>query len=278
MAKDLSEQLMRHANNIRRHVIEMGRGGKAIHLGGAMSAADILSCLYFAVLNHRPGSPYWPGRDRFILSKGHAAVALYATLAEAGYFPAELLSSFKNPDSPLQGHPDMTLLPGVEMSTGSLGQGLSVAVGLGIAGRLDNARYRVYVMLGDGELDEGQVWEAALAASHFKLDNITAVIDRNGLQLDGVTEDIMGIEPLGEKWRAFGWSVIEADGHDLHQLLDAFAEAKGVHGRPAVIVARTVKGRGVPFAEGKVGSHSMKLSEAQIAEALAALEPSGGGI
>jgi transketolase len=242
------------------------------HYGGSLSCVDILVCLYFSSMKHRPNEPDWEDRDRFVLSKGHAAPALYAVLAEAGYFPIRKLWSFKKFGSTLQGHPDMKLVPGVEMSTGSLGQGLSVAVGMALAGKLDRKSYRVNVLLGDGEIDEGSVWEAAMAASHYQLDNLTAVLDRNNLQISGFTESHMRLEPLAEKWKAFGWAVTEIDGHDPRQILSALGSADKDSVKPLLIIARTVKGKGIDFLENKVGSHSCTLTDEQFVQAMQRLK------
>jgi transketolase len=218
------------AKKLRRHIIEMiGRAGSG-HPGGSLSAADIVTCLYFNVLRHDPDNPKWPDRDRFILSKGHAAPVLYSALAECGYIPVESLSTLRKIDSILQGHADSHHTPGVELTAGSLGQGLSFSVGVALAGRLSAKTYRVYTLLGDGECDEGQVWEAAMAAAHFKVDNLTAIVDNNGLQIDGWNKDVMNLDPLNDKWKAFGWNVIEIDGHNIPQLLESFKEAQSVKG------------------------------------------------
>jgi transketolase len=242
--------------------------GTAGHYGGSLSCVDILVGLYFAAMSHRPQQPDWADRDRCVLSKGHAAPALYAVLAEAGYFPVEELWSFKRFGSSLQGHPDMTLVPGVDMSTGSLGQGLSVGVGMALAGKLDGKPYRVNVVLGDGEMDEGSVWEAAMAASHYRLDNLTAVVDRNSLQISGFTENHMQLEPLKGKWEAFGWEVVEIDGHDMEQIVGALARAAGPVLKPRLILAKTLKGKGLDFLENRTDSHSCALSAEQYARAL----------
>jgi len=260
--------MARRARLVRRHIVTMiGRAGSG-HPGGSLSAADILVALYFGVLRHDPHNPRWPERDRFILSKGHAAPALYAVLAEAGYFPVEELTTLRRWDSRLQGHTDMNLTPGVEMTAGSLGQGLSFSVGIALAGRLDAAGYRVYTLLGDGECDEGQVWEAAMAAAHFHLDNLTAIVDRNQQQLDGWTSRIMDLEPLADKWRAFGWHTVEADGHDLAQLLAALHEAQHTSGQPTVIIAYTVKGKGVSFMENNLEFHGRAPTPEELEAAL----------
>jgi len=270
------EELRQVAARVRRHIIGMiGLAGSG-HPGGSLSAADLLTALYFRVLRLNPADPAWPERDRFVLSKGHAAPALYAVLAERGFFPVEELRGLRRLGSILQGHPDMKSTPGVEASTGSLGQGLSFGVGLAAAAKLDRAAWRVYVMLGDGELQEGQVWEAAMSAVHFRLDNLTAIVDCNGLQIDGPVEEVMSISPLVDKWRAFGWNVLSIDGHDMVQILDALETADRQSGRPTVILARTVKGRGVGFMENRAEWHGKAPSGEQLEEALRALGASGG--
>lgn len=240
---------------IRRHIIcEVGESGGG-HPGGSLSSVEIMTSLYFEVMRVDPKEPRWTERDRFIMSKGHASALYYAVLAERGYFPVEELLNFRKPWGRLPGHPDMNKIPGVDMTTGSLGQGLSVANGMAIAAKYDKKDNRVYVLLGDGEIQEGQVWEAAMAAAHYKLDNLTAFVDRNGLQIDGCTEDVMGVEPLTEKWKGFGWNVIEIDGHSINQVLNAVEEAKHMKEKPTVIIANTVKGKGVSFMEGKAEWH-----------------------
>jgi transketolase len=253
---DLSiTELEKMAKQLRRHVITMIATAGSGHPGGSLSAADIVTALYFEVMRHDPKNPQWPDRDRFVLSKGHAAPILYAALAECGYFPVEELSTLRKLDSRLQGHTDRTLTPGVEMSAGSLGQGLSYGIGIALAGRLDKRDYQVYVLLGDGECEEGQVWEAAMFAPHHRMDNITAIVDHNDLQLDGRVCDIMGLEPLADKWRAFNWHVLEINGHDISQVLKALKKARETKGKPTVIIAHTVKGKGVSFMEGNVDFH-----------------------
>jgi transketolase len=260
------------AKRLRRHIITMiGKAGSG-HPGGSLSAVEIVTALYFRVLRHKPADPQCSDRDRFILSKGHAAPLLYAVLAECGYFPVEELLTLRQMDSRLQGHADRTLTPGVEMSAGGLGQGLSFAIGVALAGRLNAQDYRVYVLLGDGECDEGQVWEAAMAAAHFKVDNLVAVVDNNGLQLDGWNRDIMNLEPFPRKWAAFGWHVIEVNGHDFTQLIDAFEQAKQIKGQPTVIIAHTVKGKGVSFMENNVDFHGKAPTADQVKIALKELE------
>lgn len=249
----------------------IGRAGSG-HPGGSLSAVEIISTLYFRVMRHNPQQPDWPDRDRFILSKGHAAPVLYATLAESGYFPVEELSTLRQLDSRLQGHTDRTLTPGVEMSAGSLGQGLSFALGIALAGRLNSQQYRVYALLGDGECDEGQVWEAAMASAHFKVDNLVAIADRNEQQIDGWTRDVMGLEPFNQKWQSFGWHVIEVDGHSFAQLIEAFDRAKLVKGQPTIIIAHTIKGKGVSFMENNPDFHGKAPSAAQVEQALKELE------
>ncbi len=248
-------ELQKMAKQLRRHVITMTAAAGSGHPGGSLSAADIIAALYFKVMRHNPQNPQWPDRDRFVLSKGHAAPILYAALAECGYFPVAELSTLRKLGSRLQGHTDRTLTPGVEMSAGSLGQGLSYGIGIALAGRLDRRDYRVYVLLGDGECEEGQVWEAAMLAPHFKIDNLTAIVDHNRLQLDGWCCDIMNLHPLTEKWSAFNWYVIEIDGHDMNQILWALDKARDIKGKPTVIVAHTVKGKGVSFMENNVDFH-----------------------
>jgi transketolase len=265
-------ELKEMAKKLRRHVITMIATAGSGHPGGSLSAADIITALYFRVLRHDPKDPQWSERDRFILSKGHAAPILYAALAETGYFPIAELETLRKMDSRLQGHTDRTLTPGVEMSAGSLGMGLSFAIGIALAARLDSKTYRTYALLSDGECEEGQTWEAALAATHFKLDNLTAMVDCNGIQLSGRTCDIMNIEPLVRKWQAFGWHVIDIDGHNFDQILDAFPKAEKTKGRPTVITARTIKGKGVSFMENNVAFHGKAPTPDEAERALKELE------
>jgi transketolase len=253
--KRLINKLERKANLIRQHVVRMVHLAGSGHPGGALSATDIIVALYFHVMNVDPKKPDWPERDRFILSKGHGCPAWYATLAEKGFIPVKELDTLRKLGSRLQGHPDMKVCPGVEASTGSEGQGLSMGVGMALAARLDRKLYHVYVMIGDGELDCGQTWEAAMAASHFHVDNLTAIVDRNMLQLDGPTAQIMSVEPLADKWKAFGWHVTEINGHNFKEILRALEKSKDVKGRPNLIIAHTVKGKGVSYMEGAVGFH-----------------------
>jgi transketolase len=266
---DLSApELEKMAKQLRRDVITMIATAGSGHPGGSLSAADIVTALYFKVMRHDPKNPQWPDRDRFVLSKGHAAPILYAALAECGYFPVEELSTLRKLDSRLQGHTDRTLTPGVEMSAGSLGQGLSYGIGIALAGRLDKRDYQVYVLLGDGECEEGQVWEAAMFAPHHKVDKLTAIVDHNDLQLDGRVCDIMGIEPLADKWRAFNWHVLEINGHDIKEILQALKKAGDVKGKPTVIIAHTIKGKGVSFMEGNVDFHGKAPNPQETEQAL----------
>ena len=266
---DLSiPELGKMAKQLRRDVITMIATAGSGHPGGSLSAADIVTALYFKVMRHDPKNPQWPDRDRFVLSKGHAAPILYAALAECGYFPVEELSTLRKLGSRLQGHTDRTLTPGVEMSAGSLGQGLSYGIGIALAGRLDNRDYQVYVLLGDGECEEGQVWEAAMFAPHHSVDNLTAIVDHNDLQLDGRVCDIMGLEPLPDKWRAFNWHVLEINGHDVKEILQALKKAREIKGKPTVIIAHTVKGKGVSFMEGNVDFHGKAPSPQETEQAL----------
>ncbi|MCJ7426350.1 MAG: transketolase [Dehalococcoidales bacterium] len=256
------------AKKLRRHIITMiGKAGSG-HPGGSLSAVEILTALYFKLMRHKPQDPHWEDRDRFILSKGHAAPLLYAVLAECGYFPVEELLTLRQLDSRLQGHTDRTITPGVEMSAGSLGQGLSFALGVALAGRLDGQDYRVYVLLGDGECNEGQVWEAAMAASHYSVDNLTAIVDNNGQQIDGWNCDVMSLDPFAAKWQAFGWRVIEVDGHSIPRLIAAFKEAQKVKGQPVVIIAHTVKGKGVSFMENNPDFHGTAPNTMEVEFAL----------
>jgi len=265
-------ELREMAKKLRRHVITMIAEAGSGHPGGSLSAADIVTALYFRFLRHDPKDPQWVDRDRFILSKGHAAPILYAVLAETGYFPVAELETLRKMDSRLQGHTDSGLTPGVEMSAGSLGMGLSFAIGIALAARLDSRAYRTYALLSDGECQEGQTWEAALSAAHFRLDSLTAVVDCNGIQLSGRTCDIMILEPLIQKWQAFGWHVIDIDGHDFDQILSAFIEAEKMKGRPTVITARTVKGKGVSFMENNVAFHGKAPTPQEAQMALTELE------
>jgi transketolase len=249
------QMLETKANLLRRHIIKMTFAAQSGHPGGSLSYADIVTALFFKVMRHRPNEPNWEDRDKFVLSKGHAAPVYYAALAESGYFPVEDLQSLRKLGSHLQGHPCRMKTPGVEISTGSLGQGLSVANGMALAAKLDRRLTRIFCLMGDGELQEGQNWEAAMLASHYKLDNITAFVDRNKMQIDGPTEQVMSLEPLVDKWRAFGWNVLEINGHDMRQILDACDTAAHVTGKPTMIIAHTIKGKGVSFMEGAIAFH-----------------------
>ena len=262
-------QLQEIATGIRKSVITSLAEAGSGHLGGSLGLADIFATLYFSVLQQDPFNPLWPGRDRLVLSIGHVAPVLYATLAHAGYFPVEELNTLRKLGSRLQGHPGRDHgLPGIELSAGSLGQGLSVAVGMALAAKMDQKYHRVYSIHGDGELQEGSIWEAAMAASHHKLDNLTAIVDRNGLQIDGRTEDVMKLEPLAAKWQSFGWEVIECDGNNFGQLLDAFAKARSIQTKPTVIIAKTIMGKGIRSIEGDYRWHGKVPSKEQIPEFL----------
>ena len=269
MPEDLLNELRQRAREIRCDLVRMLAAAGSGHSGGSLSAVEIVTALYWHVLRIRPDEPAWPDRDRFVLSKGHAAPVLYAVLAERGFFPVAELQTLRKLGSRLQGHPDLRKVPGVEASTGSLGQGLSVGLGMALAGRLDRRSCRVYVLLGDGECEEGQVWEAAMAAAHYQAGNLTAIIDNNGLQIDGPVAEVLSPLPLPEKWRAFGWEVTEVDGHDPGALLQAFDWAAGVNGsKPKLIVAHTVKGKGISFMENQVDWHGKTPSPEQATCAL----------
>ena len=264
--------LQRLAGEARWHIVTAMGPGQAHHFGGSLSAADLLVGLYHHTLRYRAEEPNWPERGRFVLSKGHAVPAVYVSLAMCGFFPAGELVTLKRFGTKLQGHPDMRRTCGLEANTGSLGMGLSVGNGLALAGRAQGKSYRVYVLLGDGECQEGQVWEAAMTAAHYRLDALTVIVDRNGLQAMGRIEERMGVEPLAEKWRAFGWETLEIDGHDMGEICRALDAAQEVRGRPTAVIAHTVKGKGVPFMEGHPGFHNAALSEEQYQAAVAALE------
>jgi transketolase len=265
-------QLTEMAKKLRRHVITMIATAGSGHPGGSLSAADIITALYFKILRYDPENPQWSERDRFVLSKGHAAPILYAALAEAGYFSATELATLRKLDSRLQGHADRKFTPGVEMSAGSLGMGLSFAIGIALAAGLDSKAYRTYVLLSDGECEEGQTWEAALSAAHFKLDNLTAIVDYNGIQLSGWTCDIMNLEPFPRKWQAFGWRTVDIDGHDFDQILSACQIAEKTKNKPTVIIARTIKGKGVSFMENNVAFHGKAPTPEEAQRALKELE------
>jgi len=267
--------LKQQAKRVRIEILKMLTEAGSGHTGGSLSAADVVTALYFYKMRHRPDVPNWRERDRFILSKGHAAPLLYVVLALTGYFDISVLKTLRKIGSPLQGHPCSKTLPGVEISTGSLGQGLSVSNGIAIGLKIDNLNSRVYCLLGDGETQEGQVWEAAMTAAHYKLDNVCAIIDLNGLQIDGPVSKVKAIEPVASKWSAFGWNVIDIDGHDMEAILNAFDEAETVKGRPSVILARTVKGKGVSFFEGKVEYHGIAPTRDELEMALKELDGNG---
>lgn len=272
MSQKLHEELKTRATNMRKNIIRMITQAKSGHPGGSLSAADIVATLYFYELRVDPNNPTWEDRDRFVLTKGHAAPVLYAALAEKGFFPEEELLTLRQVNSRLQGHPDMKKVPGVDMSTGSLGQGLSTCVGMALASKLDKKDYRIYAYLGDGELQEGQVWEAAMAAAHYQLDNLVGFVDLNNLQIDGTCSEVMCPHPVDAKFEAFGWYVINIDGHDYGQIIDALAKAKEIKGKPVMVVAKTVKGKGVSFMENGVEWHGSAPSEDQRDAALAELD------
>ena len=263
--------LAEKAGAIRRAIVTMVYRANSGHVGGSLSAAEILVALYYAIMRHDPRNPRWPGRDRFVLSKGHCAPVHYAVLADCGYFPRTDLESFRRPGSHLQGHPCQGKTPGVDASTGTLGLGLSTACGLVLAAKLRGERHTVYVLCGDGEQQEGQIWEAAMFANKYHLDNLIAFTDRNRLQTDGDTEAVMPLDPLGDKWRAFGWNVGEIDGHDFTRIVDAVARARANPGRPTMIVAHTTKGRGVSFMENVASWHGTPPNADDHARALAEL-------
>lgn len=258
-------------NVIRKDIVSMICKSKSGHPGGSLSAVEILTALYFDQMNIDPTNPKMEDRDRFVLSKGHAAPALYATLAERGYFDKEELNHLRKLGSMLQGHPDMKKVPGVEMSTGSLGQGFSVACGMAMAAKLDNAPWNVYALLGDGEVQEGIIWEAAMSAAHYKLDNMIAFLDYNGLQIDGEVESVMSINPIEDKFKTFGWNVITIDGHDFDQIFAALDMAKDTVDKPTMIIAKTIKGKGVSFMENQASWHGSAPTEEQLEQALSEL-------
>ena len=265
-------ELKRIATNIRMSVIEAVSAAGSGHPGGSLSIAEIMAYLYFQEMNIDPANPKNPDRDRFVMSKGHCSPGLYATLAERGFFPKADLTGFRQASSYLEGHPNMNKVPGVDMSTGSLGQGISAAVGMALAGKLDKKDYRVYAVLGDGELDEGEVWEATMSAAHFGLDNLTAFVDWNGLQIDGDIKKVMNPEPIADKFCAFRWNVISIDAHDFAQIESAMAAAKAHKGAPTMIVAQSVKGKGVSFMENQASWHGTAPKKEQRDQAIAELE------
>jgi transketolase len=264
VSPEVIKHLEEKALKIREHIVyDLTGVGKVGHLGGSCSSADLLAALYFHQMKHDPKNPALPQRDRFLLSKGHAALVQYAALAEAGYFPKEELKKVKTLGAMLQGHPDMTKTPGIEANTGSLGQGLSIAGGMALGLRLDGLSSRVYVLVGDGELAEGQIWEAAMSAAYYKLDNLVAIVDRNKLQATGPICERFDTNPVAPKWAAFGWEVIEVDGHDMTAILQAFDQAAQVKGKPTVIIAQTVKGKCISFAENNPAFHNSAMSPEQ---------------
>jgi transketolase len=271
MPKSLPE-LQALAKQVRREIIEMTGAAKTGHPGGSLSAVEILVELYFDYMHIDPKNPSWVDRDRFVLSKGHAAPVLYAVMAEAGYTPKDKLNTLRKLGSIYQGHPDMRFIPSLEASTGSLGEGLSLVLGMGLVSRLDGRPSRFYVLLGDGEIQEGQVWESAMAAAFHKVDNIVAIVDYNGIQLDGFVKDIMDVAPLAEKWRAFGWHTLEIDGHDIPAIRRALQEAEATKGKPTCIVAHTIKGKGVSFMENNPKFHGTAPTADEVKLALQELQ------
>lgn len=267
LLRDLAIKAARIRKDIVQTVYDAGSG----HPGGSLSATDILVCLYFHHLRHNAQDPKWPDRDRFVMSKGQASPLMYSLLAQAGYIAHELLKTFRKANSILQGHVEMKV-PGVDFTTGSLGQGLSGAIGMALAARLDRKEYRTYCLLGDGETQEGQIWEAAMAASHYKLDNLCAILDRNGLQIDGPTEQIMSLGEIPKRWRAFGWHVVEVDGHDHNEILRALHEAETIKDQPTLVLAKTVKGKGVSFMEGSLSFHGRPPNNDEYAKAMQELD------
>lgn len=267
MAKDI-QKLKNIAKEIRKDIVTMLTESASSHPGGSLSAVEIVTALYFEEMNINVDKPKDENRDRFVLSKGHAAPVLYSALAEKGFFDKGELIKLRKMGSILQGHPNMNYVPGIDMSTGSLGQGISTAVGMAIAGKLDNKDYRVYTLLGDGELEEGQVWEASMSAAHYKLNNLTAFIDYNGLQIDGNCENVMSPMPIDEKFKAFGWNVINIDGHDFEQIFDAIEKAKAETNKPTAVVCKTIKGKGVSFMENEAGWHGSAPNREQCEQAL----------
>ena len=266
------KELANKANEIRKGIIEAVYKGKSGHPGGSLSIADILAVLYFNEMKINPNNPKWEDRDRLILSKGHCSPALYSALALRGFFDYNDLATFRNIESKLQGHPDMNKIPGVDMTTGSLGQGLSVANGIAIAGKLDNKEYRVYTILGDGEIEEGQVWEAAMTSSKYKLDNLCVIVDNNNLQIDGTIEEVKSSYPIDKKFESFGFKVININGNEISQITKALEQAKNIKGKPTAIIAKTIKGKGVSFMENQVGWHGKAPNEEQYKLAMKELE------
>jgi transketolase len=262
------EKLKEISRDVRADIIKMTAAAGSGHPGGSLSSVELMTALYFNVLNHLPNDLEWPDRDRFILSKGHVCPVLYSVMARAGYFPVEELLTLRKFGSRLQGHPNCKALPGLEVSSGSLGQGLSIANGLALSAKMNKKDFRVYCLMGDGELQEGQIWEAAMTAAHYKLDNVCAIIDYNGLQIDGKVEEVMGVASLTEKWDSFNWNTIEIDGHDFLQVTAAYDSAKQSKGKPTVIIAKTVKGKGISFMEDVAGWHGKAPNDEELQKAL----------
>ncbi len=269
--KSKIKELEGKANAIRKLIVKMLAEAGSGHPGGSLSSTEIITCLYFDVMRHNPKEPGWPDRDKFHLSKGHCCPAVYAALSLCGYFPQEELMKLRKLGSMLQGHPDRRT-PGIEVASGSLGQGLSVSLGMALANRIDKKDSRIYCLMGDGEIQEGNVWEAAMAAAHYKVDNLCGIVDYNRFQIDGKTEEIMNLEPIVNKWEAFGWHVIQCDGHSIEELLSAFEHAKSIKQKPTVIIAHTIKGKGVSFMEGVVDFHGRAPSEQERQIALQELQ------
>ena len=272
MEKLSVQELQEKARKVREDIIEEVYSAKSGHPGGSLSIADILTVLYFREMKINPENPNWEDRDRFVLSKGHCSPALYSCLANRGYFPIEDLKTFRNINSYLQGHPDKNKVPGVDMTTGSLGQGLSCANGMAIAGKMNQRDYRVYCVLGDGEIEEGQIWEAAMAANQYKLDNLCVIVDNNNLQIDGTIEEVMSSYPIDEKFRSFGFQVIHIDGHDIDEIIKALEVAKNIKDKPTCIIAKTRKGKGVSFMENQAGWHGKAPNQEQYEQAIAELK------
>ncbi len=266
------KELTKKAVEIRKGIIEAVYCAQSGHPGGSLSIADILTVLYFHEMKIKPEEPNWEDRDRLVLSKGHCSPALYSCLANKGYFPVEDLKTFRKIDSYLQGHPDRNKIPGVDMTTGSLGQGLSAANGMAIAGKMDKKDYRVYCILGDGEIEEGQIWEAAMTSSKYKLDNLCVIVDNNNLQIDGTIEEVMSSYPIDEKFKSFGFEIIKIDGHDIEEIIKAFEMSRNIKEKPTCIIAKTIKGKGISYMENQVGWHGKAPNEEQYKEAIKELE------
>ena len=264
-------EMKQTADQIRQDIVKMVNAAGSGHPGGSLSSADLLSVLYFDVMNIDPNEPKMASRDRFVLSKGHAAPVLYSTLARRGFFDPSELINLRKMGHMLQGHPNMTYVPGVDMSTGSLGQGFSASVGMALSAKLDDVSFRTYALLGDGELNEGLVWEAAMSAAHYKLDNLCAILDYNGLQIDGKNEDVMGVAPVDAKFESFGWHVIHVDGHDFEAISKAYEEAANTKGKPSILIAKTIKGKGVSFMENEASWHGTAPNAEQTEQAIAEL-------